>query len=101
MHSLTHKEHAKIEQNNRKSASNADKSIKNSSLSSTNIPIDQLDRDSELKTLIPGPPRDLVAQIVNRYVQLSWMEPAKNPDEVISYTVFYRMSSSERFVSKI
>lgn len=46
---------------------------------------------------IPGPPRDLQAQIVNpRFVALSWMEPAINPDEVISYTVYYKMTTSER-----
>lgn len=46
---------------------------------------------------LPGPPRDLVAQIVNpRFVALSWMEPIKNPDEVISYTVYYKMTTSER-----
>lgn len=50
-------------------------------------------------TLIPGPPRDLQAQIVNpRFVALSWMEPVTNPDEVISYTVYYKMSTSERWV---
>lgn len=48
-------------------------------------------------TLIPGPPRDLQAQIVNpRFVALSWMEPSINPDEVTSYTVYYKMSTSER-----
>lgn len=47
---------------------------------------------------LPGPPRDLVAQIVNpRFVALSWMEPLKNPDEVISYTVYYKMTTSERY----
>lgn len=49
------------------------------------------------KSLIPGVPRDLQAQIVNpRFVALSWMEPAINPDEVTSYTVYYKMSTSER-----
>ncbi|XP_067629924.1 neogenin isoform X2 [Eurosta solidaginis] len=46
---------------------------------------------------LPGPPRDLVAQIVKpRFVTLSWMEPKKNPVEVVSYTVFYKMNNSER-----
>ncbi|XP_054089803.1 neogenin isoform X6 [Zeugodacus cucurbitae] len=46
---------------------------------------------------LPGPPHDLVAQIVKpRFVTLSWMEPKKNPVEVVSYTVFYKMSNSER-----
>lgn len=48
-------------------------------------------------SLIPGPPRELQAQIVNpRFVALSWMEPDSNPDEVTSYTVYYKMSTSER-----
>ncbi|XP_036331556.1 neogenin isoform X2 [Rhagoletis pomonella] len=46
---------------------------------------------------LPSPPRDLVAQIVKpRFVTLSWMEPMKNPVEVVSYTVFYKMNNSER-----
>ncbi|KAJ6643801.1 Neogenin [Pseudolycoriella hygida] len=50
-----------------------------------------------MKATLPGPPRDLVAQIVNpRFVALSWMEPLKNPDEVTSYTVYYKMTTSER-----
>nr|XP_036223422.1 neogenin isoform X8 [Bactrocera oleae] len=50
-----------------------------------------------LMSRLPGPPHDLVAQIVKpRFVTLSWMEPKKNPVEVVSYTVFYKMSNSER-----
>ncbi|XP_055609212.1 neogenin isoform X3 [Uranotaenia lowii] len=46
---------------------------------------------------LPGPPRDLQAQIVKpRFITLSWLEPAKNPDEVISYSVFYKMHTSDR-----
>ncbi|XP_075166730.1 neogenin protein frazzled isoform X3 [Haematobia irritans] len=46
---------------------------------------------------LPGPPRDLVAQIVKpRFVTLSWIEPIKNPVEVVSYTVYYKMINSER-----
>lgn len=49
------------------------------------------------RALIPGPPRDLVAQVINpRIVALSWMEPSKNPDEVTSYSIFYKISTSER-----
>lgn len=92
---LTHKEK---NENKRKSAS-AERIEKWGGVKlSTNIPIEHSDGDSAMKALIPGPPRDLVAQLLNRYVTLSWMEPSKNPDEVISYTVFYRMSSSERCV---
>lgn len=99
LHSLTQKENERSEQNanNRKSSTNLSDKIKStSSSSSSNFPIEHLDGGSDLKALIPGPPRDLVAQVVNRYVTLSWMEPAKNPDEVISYTVFYKMSKSDR-----
>uniref|UniRef100_A0A182J115 Neogenin n=1 Tax=Anopheles atroparvus TaxID=41427 RepID=A0A182J115_ANOAO len=46
---------------------------------------------------LPGPPRGLQAQIVkSRFITLSWLEPAKNPDEVISYSVYYRMHTSDR-----
>lgn len=52
---------------------------------------------SGLLSRLPGPPRDLVAQIVKpRFVTLSWMEPVKNPVEVVSYTVLYKMNNSER-----
>lgn len=45
----------------------------------------------------PGAPRDVVAQIVNpRFVALNWLEPATHPDEVTSYTVYYKMTTSER-----
>lgn len=47
--------------------------------------------------LRPGAPRDVVAQIVNpRFVALNWLEPATHPDEVTSYTVYYKMTTSER-----
>lgn len=93
LHSLTQKEHEKNEQQTtRKFATDKTNTIK----PSTNLSIEHLDGDTNLKALIPGPPRDLVAQLVNRYVTLSWMEPAKNPDEVISYTVFYKQTTSER-----
>lgn len=92
LHSLTQKENEKNEQTSRK----AEKTTANKHY--TDLTIERLDGDTSLKSLIPGPPRDLIGQLVNRYVQLSWMEPAKNPDEVISYTVFYKMSTSERWV---
>lgn len=94
LHSLTQKANEKTDQIIRKSTIAVGKTNANS----TDLSIEHLDGDSNLKALIPGPPRDLVAQLVNRYVTLSWMEPAKNPDEVISYTVFYKMTSSERYV---
>lgn len=94
LHSLTQKENQKSEQSTRKTTTEKT----NTFIPSTDLSIEHLDGDSNLKALIPGPPRDLVAQLVNRYVTLSWLEPAKNPDEVISYTVFYKMSTSERYV---
>ncbi|XP_055381759.1 neogenin [Condylostylus longicornis] len=56
-----------------------------------------LDANQLASVPLPGPPRDLLAQIVKpRFVALSWMEPLKNPDEVISYSVYYKMHTSER-----
>lgn len=56
-----------------------------------------LDGGERLAAPLPGPPRDLHAQIVKpRFVTLSWLEPAKNPDEVISYSVYYKMHTSDR-----
>ncbi|XP_039436858.1 neogenin isoform X2 [Culex pipiens pallens] len=55
------------------------------------------DGGERLAAPLPGPPRDLHAQIVKpRFVTLSWLEPAKNPDEVISYSVYYKMHTSDR-----
>ncbi|XP_070066133.1 neogenin isoform X5 [Drosophila virilis] len=52
---------------------------------------------SGLLARLPGPPRNLVAQIVkSRFVTLSWQEPLQNANEVVSYTVYYRVSNSER-----
>ncbi|XP_055609211.1 neogenin isoform X2 [Uranotaenia lowii] len=57
----------------------------------------QLDGSGKFAAPLPGPPRDLQAQIVKpRFITLSWLEPAKNPDEVISYSVFYKMHTSDR-----
>ncbi|XP_050076111.1 neogenin [Anopheles maculipalpis] len=56
-----------------------------------------VDGSGKLAAPLPGPPRALQAQIVqSRFITLSWLEPAKNPDEVISYSVYYRMHTSDR-----
>ncbi|XP_055537203.1 neogenin isoform X3 [Wyeomyia smithii] len=55
------------------------------------------DGSGKLAAPLPGPPRDLQAQIVKpRFITLSWLEPVKNPDEVISYSVYYKMHTSDR-----
>ncbi|CAD7076874.1 unnamed protein product [Hermetia illucens] len=57
----------------------------------------KLDDTHLAKVPLPGAPRDLEAQIVKpRFVALSWMEPIKNPDEVVSYSVYYKMHTSDR-----
>lgn len=46
---------------------------------------------------LPSAPRNLLAQIVKpRFVTLSWQEPLQNANEVVSYTVYYRVNNSER-----
>lgn len=46
---------------------------------------------------IPGAPREVQAQIVKpRFVTLNWQEPYKNADEITSYSVLYKLSTSER-----
>lgn len=46
---------------------------------------------------LPGAPREVRAQIVKpRFVTLSWDEPYKNPDEIVAYFVYYKLSTSER-----
>lgn len=45
---------------------------------------------------LPGPPRAVQAQIIKpRFVTLNWLEPVKNPDEVVSYTVYYKMNAPD------
>lgn len=49
-----------------------------------------------LSVPLPGPPRAVQAAIVKpRFVTLNWLEPEENPDEVVSYTVYYKMNSNE------
>lgn len=56
-----------------------------------------LDDNMEHELPLPGPPRAVQAQIIKpRFVTLTWMEPIKNPDEVISYSVFYKMNNNDR-----
>lgn len=39
---------------------------------------------------LPGPPKAVQAVIVKpRFITINWLEPEENPDEVVSYTVYY------------
>ncbi|XP_034478594.1 neogenin isoform X2 [Drosophila innubila] len=59
--------------------------------------VDPKPMSSGLLARLPSAPRSLVAQIVKpRFVTLSWQEPQQNANEVVSYTVFYRVNNSER-----
>ncbi|XP_023179613.2 neogenin isoform X2 [Drosophila hydei] len=61
------------------------------------IPSDVKPLSSGLVARLPSPPRNLIAQIVKpRFVTLSWQEPLQNANEVVSYTVYYRVNNSER-----
>jgi neogenin len=56
-----------------------------------------LDGAGAQPVVLPGQPRDLQAQIVkSRFITLSWLEPAKSPEEVTSYSVFYKSVTSDR-----
>lgn len=58
---------------------------------------DTIDRKGGPLAPLPGPPRDVTAQIVKpRFVTLNWLEPYKNADEITSYSVYYKLSTSER-----
>jgi neogenin len=58
-----------------------------------NPPADNLKPSS---VSLPGPPRVVQAAVIKpRYITLSWSEPVENPDEVMSYTVFYKMNTNE------
>jgi hypothetical protein len=45
---------------------------------------------------LPGPPKAVQAVIVQpRFITLNWLEPEENPDEVVSYTVYYSMLGTD------
>jgi hypothetical protein len=47
-------------------------------------------------TPLPGPPKAVQAVIVQpRFITLNWLEPEENPDEVVSYTVYYSMADTD------
>lgn len=49
-----------------------------------------------LSVPLPGPPKAVQAVIVKpRFVTLNWLEPLENPDEVVSYTVYYKMNAAD------
>lgn len=55
-----------------------------------------------LSVPLPGAPRAVQAAIVKpRFVTLNWLEPVENPDEVVSYTVYYKMNANDaRYVNE-
>jgi hypothetical protein len=56
----------------------------------------QAEDTKPLSTLLPGSPRAVQAAIIKpRFVTLNWLEPKENPDEVVSYTVYYKMNAAE------
>lgn len=49
-----------------------------------------------LSVPLPGPPQAVQAVIIKpRFVTLNWLEPLQNPDEVASYTVYYKMNTND------
>ena len=49
-----------------------------------------------LSVPLPGPPRAVQAPIIKpRFVTINWLEPTQNPDEVVSYTVYYKMNTDD------
>lgn len=56
----------------------------------------QTDDSKQSSVPLPGPPRAVQAVIIKpRFVTLNWLEPVENPDEVVSYTVYYKMNSND------
>lgn len=79
--------------------SNSD-DISHFSNSHSNSPItrkpQKVEDNKPLSALLPSSPRAVQAQIIKpRFVTLNWLEPKKNPDEVVSYTVFYKMNAAD------
>lgn len=63
-------------------------------------PSKHLDDNLENELPLPGAPRDLQAQIVkSRFVTLTWLEPLKNPEEIVTYSVYYKMNNNDRLVT--
>lgn len=61
----------------------------------SNLGDDYMDPSKSLD-LLPGPPRDLKAPLVEaRFVVLSWSPPSNN-DDIVTYSVYYRQEGSER-----
>lgn len=55
-----------------------------------------LEDNKHITVPLPGAPRDVQAQIIkSRFVTLNWLEPVKNPDEVVSYTVYYKQNAPD------
>lgn len=56
----------------------------------------QVEDSKPISALLPGSPRAVQAQIIKpRFVTLNWLEPKENPDEVVSYTVYYKMDAAD------
>lgn len=61
----------------------------------SNLGDDYMDSSKSLD-LLPGPPRDLKAPLVEaRFVVLSWNPPLTS-DDIVTYSVYYRQEGSER-----
>lgn len=52
---------------------------------------------TKLLDVLPGPPRDLKAPLVEaRFVVLSWKPPIVNGEDIKTYSVYYQQEGSER-----
>lgn len=68
--------------------------------SRANFPVTRKPQNAEdskpPSVLLPGQPRAVQAQIIKpRFVTLNWLEPKENPDEVVSYTIYYKMNAAD------
>lgn len=54
---------------------------------------------TKLLDVLPGPPRDLKAPLVEaRFVVLSWKPPVVNGEDIKTYSVYYQQEGSDRLV---
>lgn len=70
------------------------------SYASAKPPLAEDSADStKLLDVLPGPPRDLKAPVVEaRFVVLSWKPPVVNSEDIITYSVYYQQEGSERYI---
>lgn len=87
LHALTH-------QNKHQSFSDEISHFSNSHINP--VTRKNVEDSKHLSVPLPSAPQAVQAVIIKpRFVTLNWLEPLQNPDEVASYTVYYKMNTND------